>query len=117
MHSPGTTDVLEAPAGVAAPAAPPAAITGTGLAATQAGAPPLPEPAARPAGTEHVFRPAEPGPAAASAAASPVAISGLPGGQYLPCTDDPELFFAGPPQDVECAKALCRGCPARIVRA
>jgi WhiB family transcriptional regulator, redox-sensing transcriptional regulator len=41
-------------------------------------------------------------------------MSGLPGSQYLPCTDDPELFFAESPEDVECAKALCRGCPARI---
>jgi WhiB family transcriptional regulator, redox-sensing transcriptional regulator len=35
-------------------------------------------------------------------------------GLDLPCTDDPELFFADSPHDVECAKALCRGCPARI---
>ena len=110
MHSPGTTAVLEAPAGFEAQVAPAAVITRTGLAATQAGAPPLPVPAARPAGTEHVFRPVEPVPAAAT----PVTIDGLPGGQYLPCTDDPELFFAESPQDVECAKALCRGCPARI---
>src|SRR5215470_16696606 len=27
----------------------------------------------------------------------------------LPCTDDPELFFAESPDDVERAKALCRG--------
>jgi WhiB family transcriptional regulator, redox-sensing transcriptional regulator len=32
----------------------------------------------------------------------------------LPCRQDPELFFAESPQDVEQAKALCRGCPARI---
>jgi len=32
----------------------------------------------------------------------------------LPCTEDPELFFAESPQDVEQAKALCRGCPARL---
>jgi len=31
----------------------------------------------------------------------------------LPCTDDPELFFAESPDDVETAKALCRECPAR----
>jgi WhiB family redox-sensing transcriptional regulator len=31
-----------------------------------------------------------------------------------PCTEDPELFFAESPQDVESAKALCRGCRARI---
>ncbi len=30
----------------------------------------------------------------------------------LPCTEDPELFFAGSPQDVEQAKAMCRGCRA-----
>ncbi|HLQ57721.1 MAG TPA: WhiB family transcriptional regulator [Streptosporangiaceae bacterium] len=45
---------------------------------------------------------------------SPVAMSGLPSGQDLPCMDDPELFFAESPEDVEYAKALCRGCPARI---
>jgi WhiB family redox-sensing transcriptional regulator len=32
----------------------------------------------------------------------------------LPCTEDPELFFAESPQDVEEAKALCRGCRARL---
>ena len=31
----------------------------------------------------------------------------------LPCTGDPELFFAESPDDVEAAKALCRECPAR----
>ena len=31
----------------------------------------------------------------------------------LPCTEDPELFFAESPQDVEQAKAMCRGCRAR----
>lgn len=31
----------------------------------------------------------------------------------LPCTDDPELFFAESPDDVDAAKALCRECPAR----
>jgi WhiB family transcriptional regulator, redox-sensing transcriptional regulator len=34
-------------------------------------------------------------------------------GPGLPCTDDPELFFAESPDDVETAKALCRECPAR----
>ena len=33
----------------------------------------------------------------------------------LPCTEDPELFFAESPQDVEQAKAMCRGCRARLV--
>ena len=35
-------------------------------------------------------------------------------GPDLPCRQAPELFFAESPQDVEEAKALCRGCPARI---
>ena len=35
-------------------------------------------------------------------------------GPDLPCRQDPELFFAESPQDVEQAKALCLGCRARI---
>jgi WhiB family redox-sensing transcriptional regulator len=35
-------------------------------------------------------------------------------GSDPPCTQDPELFFAESPQDVEQAKAMCRGCGARI---
>ncbi len=38
----------------------------------------------------------------------------LPVGLDLPCTEDPELFFAESPEDVEQAKAMCRGCRARI---
>jgi WhiB family redox-sensing transcriptional regulator len=38
----------------------------------------------------------------------------LPAGLDLPCTEDPELFFAESPQDVEQAKAMCRGCRARL---
>src|SRR2546429_9707721 len=38
----------------------------------------------------------------------------LPGGLDLPCTEDPELFFAESPQDVETAQATCRGCEARL---
>jgi WhiB family transcriptional regulator, redox-sensing transcriptional regulator len=72
MQSPGTTAVLEGPAGFEAKVAGAAAITSTG----------------------------------------PVAA--LASRQDLPCMDDPELFFAESPQDVEFAKALCRGCPARI---
>jgi WhiB family transcriptional regulator, redox-sensing transcriptional regulator len=34
-------------------------------------------------------------------------------GPDLPCTDDPELFFAESPDDVQRAKALCRECPVR----
>jgi WhiB family transcriptional regulator, redox-sensing transcriptional regulator len=38
----------------------------------------------------------------------------LPVGLDLPCAEDPELFFAESPQDVEAAKALCQGCRARV---
>jgi WhiB family transcriptional regulator, redox-sensing transcriptional regulator len=38
----------------------------------------------------------------------------LPVGLDLPCTEDPELFFAESPSDVEQAKAMCLGCRARL---
>ena len=38
-----------------------------------------------------------------------------PTARELPCMEDPDLFFAESPADVETAKALCRGCPIRIV--
>ena len=35
-------------------------------------------------------------------------------GAEIPChSQDPELYFAESPQDVERAKALCTGCPVR----
>jgi len=37
-----------------------------------------------------------------------------PTARDLPCMEDPDLFFAESPADVEVAKALCRGCPIRI---
>jgi WhiB family transcriptional regulator, redox-sensing transcriptional regulator len=43
-----------------------------------------------------------------------VGATALPVGLDLPCTEDPELFFAESPQDVEQAKAMCRECRARI---
>ena len=47
--------------------------------------------------------------------AGPVAgATALPVGLDLPCTEDPELFFAESPQDVETAKAMCRECEARL---
>ena len=61
-----------------------------------------------------------PGTTAASAGtagfeAVPAPQPGRPGvDRDLPCMEDPELFFAESPDDVEDAKALCRGCPARI---
>jgi WhiB family redox-sensing transcriptional regulator len=33
----------------------------------------------------------------------------------LPCRDEPELFFAESPDDVEFAKSLCGSCAARLV--
>jgi WhiB family transcriptional regulator, redox-sensing transcriptional regulator len=35
-------------------------------------------------------------------------------GRDLPCAEDPELFFAEAPVDVEAAKALCQGCKIRL---
>ena len=61
---------------------------------------------------------------AQSSATAPPAPAGLPAGgitlplappgRRLPCTGDPDLFFAESPADVEAAKALCRGCPVRL---
>jgi WhiB family redox-sensing transcriptional regulator len=37
-------------------------------------------------------------------------------GAAIPCrATNPELFFAESPEDVERAKALCHGCPVRLV--
>jgi WhiB family redox-sensing transcriptional regulator len=38
----------------------------------------------------------------------------MPTARDLPCMDEPDLFFAESPADVETAKALCRGCPIRL---
>jgi WhiB family transcriptional regulator, redox-sensing transcriptional regulator len=48
--------------------------------------------------------------------AGPVAGWGvaIPAGLDLACTQDPDLFFAESPQDVDRAKAMCRGCSVRI---
>jgi WhiB family redox-sensing transcriptional regulator len=43
-----------------------------------------------------------------------ITLASVPRRSDLPCTSDPELFFAESPSDVEDAKALCRDCPARI---
>jgi WhiB family transcriptional regulator, redox-sensing transcriptional regulator len=67
------------------------------------------------AGQASPIRPVR-GPAVSVAGEFVLAGSGSapPRGLELPCTADPELFFAESPADVEQAKALCRGCPARI---
>jgi len=41
-------------------------------------------------------------------------LANMPVGRDLPCTEDPELFFAEAPSDVEAAKALCQGCRIRV---
>lgn len=37
-----------------------------------------------------------------------------PRGASLPCADDPELWFAEAPDDLEQAKLLCQACPIRV---
>jgi WhiB family redox-sensing transcriptional regulator len=32
----------------------------------------------------------------------------------LPCREEPDLYFAESPADVELAKSLCQGCPVRV---
>jgi WhiB family transcriptional regulator, redox-sensing transcriptional regulator len=86
MHRPGTTAVLDDQAGFEAVSMQVAAITSPqGLGARETPGTPI-----------------------------PVTMAGVPSGRLLPCTDDPDLFFAESPHDVECAKDLCRSCPARM---
>ncbi len=92
MHRPGTTAVLEDPAGFEAVSEQTAVIVRTIPAQVASAAGPAPQPTT----------------------AIPVTMAGVPSGRKLPCTDDPDLFFAESPEDVECAKVLCRGCPARM---
>ena len=51
---------------------------------------------------------------AASGIAGLFGLAKVAVGLDLPCTDDPELFFAEAPSDVEAAKALCQGCRIRV---
>jgi WhiB family transcriptional regulator, redox-sensing transcriptional regulator len=67
---------------------------------------------ARPSGFEAVGLVAQE--TSASTVATLFNVTGVPNGLDLPCTEDPELFFAEAPSDVEQAKALCQGCRARI---
>jgi WhiB family transcriptional regulator, redox-sensing transcriptional regulator len=50
---------------------------------------------------------------AGSGIAALFGLAGVPAGLELPCTEDPELFFAEAPSDVEAAKELCQGCRIR----
>ena len=58
-----------------------------------------------------------PGPSPAGVMAQELSATELSSQVYstaeLPCRDDPELFFAESPGDVEFAKSLCRSCPVR----
>jgi WhiB family transcriptional regulator, redox-sensing transcriptional regulator len=60
------------------------------------------------------------GPASASdvigpaSAGTEITMADVLGGLDVPCQDDPELFFAEAPCDVEFAKSLCMGCAARM---
>jgi WhiB family transcriptional regulator, redox-sensing transcriptional regulator len=68
--------------------------------------------------------PVRPGSGPAVGTVRPVTVAGqfavagsataVPVGLDLPCTQDPELFFAESPADLEQAKVMCRGCRARI---
>jgi WhiB family transcriptional regulator, redox-sensing transcriptional regulator len=105
MHRPGTTAVLEDQAGYEAEsmqvAAVEAQVAGTGV----------------PVGGVKADRRAGPGlavPAPGDGAGIAVTMAGVPSARMLPCMNDPDLFFAESPEDVECAKDLCRGCPARL---
>jgi WhiB family redox-sensing transcriptional regulator len=51
---------------------------------------------------------------AGSGIAALFSLANVQAGIDLPCTDDPELFFAEAPADVEAAKALCQGCRIRV---
>ena len=51
---------------------------------------------------------------AVSGIAALFSLANVPAGLELPCTEDPELFFAEAPADVEAAKALCQGCRIRV---
>jgi WhiB family redox-sensing transcriptional regulator len=92
MHRPGTTAVLEEQAGFEAESAQAGAIA-KAVQAQVVGAAVAVAPPSTPI---------------------PVGMAGAPSGRILPCTEDPDLFFAESPNDVECAKALCRACPARM---
>ena len=52
-------------------------------------------------------------PAPVAVVQSPAGVIGTARGRALPCADDPDLFFAESPDDVELAKSLCSDCPIR----
>jgi len=105
MYRAGTTAVLEDEA---------ESIHAAAAAGTLAGRLPVVDAQARSAGA--AFPQPRAGtvvPAAKAGSPVPLVTAGVPSSSTLPCTDDPDLFFAESPDDVEYAKEVCRGCPAR----
>ena len=127
MHGPGAAAVVageaeveavSAPTGSVRSAAGPPATTGcpSRLGRDRFPAPARPPGGPGPAPSRMAAVPGRAVPGQASAASRsgmPSAVPGADCGQ-LPCADDPELFFAESPGDVETAKALCVGCAARL---
>jgi WhiB family transcriptional regulator, redox-sensing transcriptional regulator len=93
MYWPGTTAVASGTTGLEAESVP--GVRGTGVGAAPAA---VPEQAVSP-GATRVIVPVQGGPVT---------------GHALPCMRNPDLFFAESPEDVETAKAMCRGCTARL---
>ena len=69
----------------------------------------LSEPGARP-----VALPAATTAATAGSGARTVTLPLVLQAPRLPCMDDPDLFFAESPADVETAKGMCQDCPVRL---
>jgi WhiB family redox-sensing transcriptional regulator len=59
-------------------------------------------------------RPAQAITAGQRTGAAPALLPSARSSRQLPCRDDPEMFFAESPEDVEYAKALCGDCPVRM---
>ena len=111
MHRPGTAVVLEEEAaGFEADSM--QAVAGAGTLAAQL--PGVTAQARQKGAAIRETRPGEVVPVTQAGAPVTVTMTGVPSGRTLPCTDDPDLFFAESPDDVEFAKVLCRGCPARV---
>ena len=96
MYWPGTTAVASGTTGLEAESVP--GVRGTGVGTAAAAAVAVPEQAVS-SGAAMVMVPVQGGPVT---------------GTGLPCMRDPDLFFAESPEDVETAKAMCRGCTARL---
>ncbi len=122
MHGPGTAVVVAGDAEVEAVSAPAGSVRSAAGVSGAAGCQShraargcFPAPARPSAGTA----PASAGASPATGRVTPapgMAPSLVPAARNaeLPCTEDPELFFAESPEDVETAKALCVGCAARL---